>query len=144
MDDKAIGEFIGFINGFEARNLESIRKNVGVQINDMRTRLKIMSNSLDKSKEHQDLAESLTEVDQSFVDGDYNIVERLKLVGVKFSNSFNRFRDIYVQQSKLADQTKGFIRSFVIAAESCNEPKVTEIAINLGTDFHNSLRAPSS
>lgn len=137
--NKPYSDFAGFIDGFQARNLASIQRNVELHLSEMQTRLAIIIGQISKKPTYDNLKSDFLLIENAFRDNSESIVNRLVKIGrllteLLIKNDANCFAvtTIYLQ-------LKGFIFAYVEAAEISGNERMINTAIQLVDDFRKVL-----
>ncbi len=132
MKKDAVTDFIGFIDGFEARNLESIRKQASAEINDMQTRAQILKELSKTENDLKDFHEEMIQIEMALSSHVDNVVQRISKAG-ELLYKFMQVVDVKNLKTEGFNlQIRGFIKSFMAAAEICKDMTLVKEAVNLG------------
>jgi hypothetical protein len=125
-------DFAGFIDGFQARNLASIQRNIALQLSDMQTRLSVLRT---QTEPNSPMAGMLASVDASFHDPTGSVVDRLALAGERFAQLLIEHREAINENNDLQLQAKGFVRAYLDAAEASRSQRLIDRAVQLADTY---------
>jgi len=133
--DQIVKDFVGFIDGFEARNLQSINQSVALQLNVMQTSLRIICNIANKKPELINLEKDLLIIEAALNNPNPDIVSLLVKNGLQFSEILLNHQAEIIKEKEIIKYIGLFIKSNIEAAESCKDSQVIETVIQLGDRF---------
>lgn len=129
-------DFAGFIDGFQARNLASIQRNIALQLSEMQTRLTVIK---DRIRDHQAQLGPLTPIvsalDTAFHDQSGTIVDRLVEVGKYLTELLMKNGSLIKTDEAIHGQVKGFVRAYLEAAEVSRYEKAIDAAVGVGEAY---------
>ena len=112
--EKAPSDFAGFIDGFQASNLDAIQRNIALQLSEMHTRLSVINDKVASIKEIQP---DFLKIDQTFRDSTTTIVERLVSIGGLITELLIRQGAFLKGKPEVFSQIVKLIRVYIDAAE---------------------------
>ena len=124
-------DFAGFIDGFQARNLASIQRNITLPLSDMQTRLSVLKTQTESNP----MAATVASVDAAFHEPTGTVVDRLALAGERFAQLLIEYREAISTNDDLQLQTKGFVRAYLDAAETSRSQRLVDRAVKLAEAY---------
>jgi hypothetical protein len=134
------GDFAGFVDGFQARNLASIENNIAVQLSEMQTRLVIITGLLEATTLPNKAAvvDSFSSISQLFktTDNDKTIIDHLISVGESLKRWIADHGKAVLADTNINAQVKGFILAYVSGAEASHNDNLVSAAVGVAKDYH--------
>jgi hypothetical protein len=138
MSEERIRELVGFIDGIEARNQESIRKRIAVQIEEMRTRLKLILVSQERRESQEnasDIVSDVKDILDVLNDGNVEVVKRTATAGERLCAAMIKHRDVLATDDSIRRHFKGVTISYIDAAERSRAEQLIVLAKSLGRSY---------
>lgn len=129
-------EWYDFLNAYEARNLDSIQKNISLQLSEMNTRTKVLAQTV-MHGERPEFANHVSAIDSMLRDSDSNtkITDKLINVGGEVLKLVISQEEFLKENPTARAQIKGFIVAYIEAAEASKSNKITDAALKLARTY---------
>jgi hypothetical protein len=122
-------DFAGFINGFQASNLETIQRNIALQLSEMQTRLSVIKAQI--PNDLPGIEPAILRIDGAFRDASGTIVDRLVTVGQQLTSILIMGGNKLKEHIVFLDQFVKLIRVYVDAAEISRNERMVDAAIQV-------------
>jgi hypothetical protein len=139
-NDKSSSDFAGFINGFQASNLETIQRNIALHLSEMQTRLGVIRSQLPEALNA--VKPDLSEIDDAFRDPSGTIVDRLEFVGKLLTRMLIERGLVLKSNETTYSQIKRLIRAYVEAAEVSRNDRMVNAAVSVAEAFGETNASP--
>ena len=133
------GDFSGFLDGYQARNLATIERATALQLSEMQTRLRLLRAQAEADATAQQMLTLLLSAENTFQDPGRSIVQRLVSLGQFVGELIVEHGRIVVGTPQINEQIKGIVRRYVEAAESSRHDKLLASAVNLAESYTNAV-----
>lgn len=128
-------DFAGFIDGFQARNLESIQRETAIHLSEIQTRLGVLKAQVQRNAELKSVEPAIEAVDQAFQQRGANIVDRLVGVGTCVGEMLIKHHSVLKATPELLIHVQGLVRSYFEAAEASRNERITDSALSVVEQF---------
>lgn len=129
------GDFSGFLDGYQARNMATIERTTALQLSEMQTRLRLLRAMAEADATTQQMLPFLESAENTFKDPSSSIVQRLIRLGQFIAQLIVEHALIIVGTPKINEQIKGIVRRYVEAAESSHHDKLLDSAVILAESY---------
>lgn len=128
-------DFAGFIDGFQARNLASIQKNISLQLSELNTRIDLVRAQLVPKPDYADILLRLQEAENSMQSGAKNVVDRL----AEFADHVNQLILLYSNKLESNEPAKKQIKALIAAYTAAALKSQSERLIDAGLSLRKSV-----
>lgn len=128
-------DFAGFVDGLQARNLESIQRETAIHLSEIQTRLGVLKAQVQDKDDLSTVEPAISAVDQAFQQRTGNIVDRLVTVGSSITQLLIRHQTALKENPELLGHVQGLVRSFIEAAEASRNERITDAALAVAEEF---------
>ena len=131
----SLSDFAGFLDGFEARNLATLQRDLAPQIADMDARLAVLSDRISADTKLRSLSPTIVNLEKNLHGDSFSVIDRLVSVGTNLSEIAIKNVDLLKSSPGIIDQLRGFVRTYLDAAEVSRNDRLVSTALNVGNTF---------
>ena len=129
------GNFSGFLDGYQAKNMATIERTTALQLSEMQTRLRLLRAATEADATIQQLLPLIVSAENTFRDPSDSIVQRLVSLGEFVGKLIVEHERTVVSKRQINEQIKGIVRRYVEAAESSHHDKLLDSAVILAESY---------
>ena len=134
------GDFSGFLEGYQARNMATIERATVLQLSEMQTRLRLLRAATEADVSAQQMVPLVESAENTFKDPSGSIVQRLVNLGQFIVQLIVEHSGIVGGNPQINKQIKGIVRRYVEAAESSHHDKLLDSAVILAESYTSTVR----
>lgn len=131
-------DFIGFLDGYQARNMASIERGTALQVSELHARLRLLRGAVEALGTEGPLVAQILEAEEKLRDPAGTIVTRLSEIVGKFHVMLAQHMEVLTTPT-LRDQVRLIVRRLLEAAELSHSDGLVQSTVQLAELFTSSL-----
>ena len=137
-------DFFGFLDGFQARNLASIQRDIEIHLSEMQSRLTVIRNQLLQvgTAPAAAAADRIMQTENEFRKRDANIAQQMESAGKAINQSLIEDGQVFLGLAGVDTQIKGLLRAYLSAAEVSRHERLIKLGIELVETYQRLMRQP--
>jgi hypothetical protein len=137
-------DFAGFLDGFQARNLDSIQRDIDIHLSEIQARLTVIRGQLIQSGgTAAAAADKFIAIEREFQKRNASILDQMSSGGKLITQALIEDAETFARLPALDDQLKGLLRAFLMAAEVSRNESLIKQGIGLAETYQSTIKNPA-